>query len=165
MIGFKCDAELHEEIFQAANGNISQFLRDAILEKLKLLGIDVDPELFKGRSRKGVGGPKKTYIVSDSPSARIAEANGDNIKIDQSVSQSPSDRPRRVARTAKAGIPPQKKITKKNIKKTDSISPVNIFTQRIGGEAFTSLDEKLGNKSHSLLQKSKSKKTRDKNKS
>ena len=117
MIGFKCEPELREEIFQAANGNISQFLRDAILEKLQFLGIDVDPELFKAKSRKGVGGPKKTYMVSDSPSARIAEANGDNIMIDQSVSQSPSDRPRRGARTAKAGIPPQKKTSKPKKKK------------------------------------------------
>jgi len=108
MIGFKCEADLHEEIFQAANGNISQFLREAIAEKLTRLGVKVDPALVRGRSRKGVGGPKKIYQVSKTTAAIIAEQSGTYNSITQNLSTSPPVPPQRGAHS-KAGKKPTKK--------------------------------------------------------
>jgi len=59
LVGFKCEAELQQEIVAAAKGApVSQFLRDAIVEKLHAMQMAVDPALAQPRSRAGKGGPK-----------------------------------------------------------------------------------------------------------
>jgi len=59
LVGFKCEPALQQEIFSAAKGApVSQFLRDAIIEKLQAMQMNVDPALAQPRSRAGKGGPK-----------------------------------------------------------------------------------------------------------
>ena len=59
LVGFKCESALQQEIFSAAKGApVSQFLRDAIIEKLQAMQMNVDPALAHPRSRAGKGGPK-----------------------------------------------------------------------------------------------------------
>jgi hypothetical protein len=59
LVGFKCDPGLQLEISKASGGiPVSQFLREAIVEKLHSMGFSIDPTLAKAPSRAGVGGPK-----------------------------------------------------------------------------------------------------------
>ena len=58
-VGFKCDPELRAQIEAAADGNLSQFLRDALVTKLNEMGIGVDSRIAEAPSRLGKGGPKK----------------------------------------------------------------------------------------------------------
>jgi hypothetical protein len=60
LVGFKCDPALQDEIRAAAKGvPLSQFLREAIVEKLISMNMGVDPALARAPSRIGKGGPKK----------------------------------------------------------------------------------------------------------
>jgi hypothetical protein len=55
-IGFKCQSDFRDKIVDAAPGALSQFIRDAVLEKLARETDHVDKALAKAPSRVGVGG-------------------------------------------------------------------------------------------------------------
>ena len=59
----KLSKELREEALKASemsgSPSLTQFVRDAIYEKITSLGVDIPAHYKSGRSRKGVGGPKK----------------------------------------------------------------------------------------------------------
>ena len=59
LIGFRCDPALREQIEAALKGApLSQFLRDAVVERLGQMSLPVDPALAQAPSRLGKGGPK-----------------------------------------------------------------------------------------------------------
>jgi hypothetical protein len=74
--GFKCTADFRALVQQASAGDLSKFIRDALVEKLKRMHIPVDPALAAAPSRLGKGGPKKRAIVpfeQQPPALRAAE--------------------------------------------------------------------------------------------
>jgi hypothetical protein len=121
LIGFKCEPALHREIFDAAKGRpVSQFMREAIVEKLTNMGFDIPPEFSKGRSRQGVGGPKKKINLSHGGSANIAKTTGDHSPVNQlspltfgAPLPEVAHLPKAEARKRKAKIPRKKKSSKK----------------------------------------------------
>lgn len=74
-IGFKCDTAFREEIARAAgNEPLSQFVRDALIERLRAMNITVPRALADAPSRLGKGGPRKLRIVPfQEQDARVAE--------------------------------------------------------------------------------------------
>jgi hypothetical protein len=55
-IGFKCQSDFRDKIVDAAPGALSQFIRDAVMEKLARENAVVDRSLAKAPSRIGIGG-------------------------------------------------------------------------------------------------------------
>jgi len=59
LIGCRCSRSLVSKIDKARGPlNRSQFVRDALLDKLRALGIDVSAAEVNAPDRKGKGGPK-----------------------------------------------------------------------------------------------------------
>lgn len=58
-VGFKCDAAFRAQVTAASRGEISQFVRDALIENLEAMGIRVDRALAEAPSRLRKGGPRK----------------------------------------------------------------------------------------------------------
>ena len=86
LVGFKCDPALQLEIAKASRGvPVSQFLREALVEKLSAMGFSTDPSLAKAPSRVGVGGPKPK------PKKPKKKKNGMVKPVETSQSQTPPD--------------------------------------------------------------------------
>lgn len=62
-IGFKCDAEFRARLVAASGGALSQFVRDAIIAKLRAMRIPVDASLAEPPSRLGKCGPRKIVQI------------------------------------------------------------------------------------------------------
>jgi hypothetical protein len=63
LVGFRCDPELREQLELALRGTpMSQFLREAVIEKLATILGPLDPRLAKAPSRLGKGGPKPRKV-------------------------------------------------------------------------------------------------------
>jgi hypothetical protein len=63
LVGFRCDPELRGQIERALRGApMSQFLREAVIEKLQTIIGPLDPRLAEAPSRLGKGGPKKKKL-------------------------------------------------------------------------------------------------------
>lgn len=84
LVGFQCDPALKAEIIAAASPlTVSQYLRSALVEKLRRDGIRVSESLAEAPSRLGKGGPKKgrrrtaeqTLRTSDAPGAQMQKQN------------------------------------------------------------------------------------------
>lgn len=88
LVGFQCDPALKAEIVAAASPlTVSQYLRSALVEKLRRDGFRVSVALAEAPSRLGKGGPKKggnrraeesTLRTADSPAVplvKITDAN------------------------------------------------------------------------------------------
>jgi len=61
LVGFQCDPALKAEIVAAATpATVSQYLRSALVEKLRADGFPVSDSLAEAPSRLGKGGPKRT---------------------------------------------------------------------------------------------------------
>lgn len=82
LVGCWCDKDFLAEI-EKARGKVgrSQFVRDALVEKLEKMGIKIPRELTVAPDRAGVGGPKKKKISSGRKLARehIAQIKGEII--------------------------------------------------------------------------------------
>jgi hypothetical protein len=90
LVGFKCDPILQDEIQQAAGGMpVSQFLRDAIVEKLECMKRPVDPMLANAPSRKGKGGPKKKVTINQTGN-KIAIGHIENLSSASAPAQKPA---------------------------------------------------------------------------
>lgn len=72
-IGFKCDQEFRSLVERAADGDLSRFVRRALVEKLRALKIHVDPGLAEPPSRLGKGGPRKKLTLLHLSDLRAAE--------------------------------------------------------------------------------------------
>src|SRR6185503_15063036 len=59
MIGSWCDEALVEKIDASREGSRSQFCRDALIEKLKRMGVEVQGILRIAPDREGKGGPRR----------------------------------------------------------------------------------------------------------
>lgn len=69
LVGFRCDPELREQLELALRGMpMSQFLREAVIEKLATIVGPLDPRLAKAPSRLGKGGPKPRRPAPAPPS-------------------------------------------------------------------------------------------------
>ena len=65
LVGFKCDPAFKAEIERAARPlSVSIFVREALIEKLRRMGIKVNAALAEAPSRAGKGGPKKKNIIA-----------------------------------------------------------------------------------------------------
>lgn len=75
-IGFQADAELLREI-EAMRGGLSRshFVREAVAEKLRGMGINVAEQLVNPPDRAGKGGPKKggKQVVKIGKKARVGK--------------------------------------------------------------------------------------------
>jgi Arc/MetJ-type ribon-helix-helix transcriptional regulator len=97
LIGTHADAELKSLVVSAKGRgkSISDFVREALVEKLQRMGIAVDPDLQFP--------PLKTYLV--------AETHGENSPVNQSFSTSASGAPSRKR------VREKKRVEKKGAKK------------------------------------------------
>ncbi|MDR3405139.1 MAG: hypothetical protein P4L99_21775 [Chthoniobacter sp.] len=79
-IGFKCDPDFRDRVASAAGSMpLSQFIRDALIAKLKAMNIPVPANLAAAPSRLGKGGPKPKNIVNHFPD-RLRAAEGGKSK-------------------------------------------------------------------------------------
>ena len=87
LVGFQCDPALKAEIVSAASPlTVSQYLRSALVEKLRRDGYRVNESLAEAPSRLGKGRPKNsgkrraldTLRTSDSPGAPLPKQRAVN---------------------------------------------------------------------------------------
>lgn len=72
-IGFKCAPEFRDAMIAASSGApLSEFVRAAVIEELKRIGIRVPRELAAPPSRLGKGGPKRKTGAVKRPRNREA---------------------------------------------------------------------------------------------
>jgi hypothetical protein len=97
-IGFKCDGEFRALVERAAGGDLSRFVRKALVEKLRALHIHVDPALAEPPSRLGKGGPRKKLTVlhlSDLRAAETPEPSTIPLPVSKPVRYSAKTKPKK----------------------------------------------------------------------